>query len=89
MARFYMYDNSGNISDTMKDISDNPVTYSSLADALYALYDREKDIPGRYPHGIHDLSVRWYAFDTRLNKHVYIITHMFGYFKKFLIDLDD
>lgn len=90
MSRFYMYGNSGSIFDVVNDIKNNPMTFDSIVEALAHLnQSKTRSNPWELRNTIHDFAVRWYGFDPRIERNVYIITDKDGWYQSYLIDLDE
>lgn len=66
--KLFLYGNSGGIGEVIEEISNNPTTYDTLYGAYASLVEKHE-------HGfaIEDLSCRYYTYDDRLDKQVYII----------------
>ena len=68
MAKYYIYGNSGGIDEVLKDIKRPKKTFSSIKDVFEHIV---REYGGFV--SMEELSVRYYGYDDRLEKDVYLI----------------
>lgn len=67
--KLYLYGNGGGIDKVIEDISNSPKTYGSLKEVMFELKQRYFN-----QFELNDLAIKYYAYDGRLRKDVYMIT---------------
>jgi len=80
--RFFLYGNSGGIDNVKKELSNPKETFETIKDACAALVEQRLNA-----FDIEDLHIRYYGYDKRIEKDVYLIaTSRYGkedYIKKY------
>ena len=69
MSKYFMYGNSGGICEVIETLESNPPYYTTLKDCFQKLVTDSWSA-----FSIEDLSIKYHAFDERINKDVYMIT---------------
>ena len=69
MARFFIYDNSGSINDTISDL------YSGKGNRFDSLFEVLDYLANRYSLDPNSFYLRYYTYDLRIPAHVYMISH--------------
>lgn len=77
MARYYLYRTQGCIGDVIKDLDiiekgKNPL-HGELYDSIDDVFNRI-DLQPFFVCQKKDLGIRYYAYDNRIQRHVYILT---------------
>lgn len=70
--RYFTYGNSGGIDNIKKELSNPKVTFDSIKEMLFEVSRRYQDAWGVL-FDIEDLSIRYYGYDERIEKDVYMI----------------
>ena len=66
--RYYIYGNGGGIDEVRKGLEDPKDTFNSIKDVFLSLSNRACNM-----YGISDLSVKYFCYDDRIDKDVYMV----------------